>query len=30
MTISEAVVYIVDDDELLRDSVKILVKSVGL
>ena len=30
MTISDAVVYIVDDDELIRDSLKVLVKSVGL
>ena len=30
MTISDAVVYIVDDDELIRDSLRILVKSVGL
>ena len=30
MTISEAVVYIVDDDELIRDSLRTLVKSVGL
>ncbi len=30
MTIADAVVYIVDDDELIRDSLKILVKSVGI
>jgi len=30
MTISDAVVYIVDDDELIRDSLRTLVKSVGL
>ncbi len=30
MTLSDAVVYIVDDDELIRDSLKVLVKSVGL
>ncbi len=30
MTISEAVVYIVDDDELIRNSLEILVKSVGI
>ena len=27
---SDACVYIVDDDELIRDSLKQLVKSVGL
>ncbi len=30
MTLSDAVVYIVDDDELIRDSLKVLVRSVGL
>ncbi len=30
MTLSDAVVYIVDDDELIRDSLRVLVKSVGL
>jgi len=30
MTISEAVVFVVDDDSLVRDSLKRLVRSVGL
>ena len=30
MTLAEAVVFIVDDDELIRDSLEQLVKSVGL
>lgn len=30
MTLSEAVVFVVDDDELIRDSLEQLVKSVGL
>jgi len=30
MSISDGVVYIVDDDELIRDSLRVLVKSVGL
>ncbi len=30
MTLSDSVVYIVDDDELIRDSLKVLVKSVGI
>jgi len=30
MTLSDAIVYIVDDDELIRDSLAQLVKSVGL
>ncbi|MEA3547688.1 MAG: response regulator [Thermodesulfobacteriota bacterium] len=30
MTISEAAVFIVDDDSLIRDSLKQLVKSAGL
>ena len=30
MTLTEAVVFVVDDDELIRDSLEQLVKSVGL
>ena len=30
MTLSEAVVFVVDDDELIRDSLEHLIKSVGL
>ncbi len=30
MTISEATVFVVDADELIRDSLQQLVKSVGL